>query len=91
MNGEKWKRKSERVTPLEANPETPKIEGALFSEEIMKLKMIMDAKLKCQNRRQHRVGHGEIWMINTGGSQGQSKHDERHRPDVWEVCPICNV
>jgi len=84
---EKWQRKS-REFPGEVLLEPTKIDiTKSFSVEILQLKAIMDAKLVCQNERNHKQTKGK-WMINMGGSRGP-KHI--YIPDRWEECKACNV
>lgn len=84
----KWRRKS-REFPGEVLPEPKKIDiTKSFSAEILQLKAIMDAKLVCQNVRNHKHTKGK-WMINMGGSHGSRK--AVYIPDSWEECNTCNV
>lgn len=85
----KWRRKP-RDSPSAVLPEPELKNQTKFSAELLELKAIMDAKLICQNAREHKVVD-EKWMINKGGSRGRSSRDERYHPDVWRECNTCNV
>lgn len=62
-----------------------KPESTVFSAELLALKRIMDAKLKCQYYADHRLELG-VWMVNTA-----RKLYNGGVPSKWEECKTCNL
>ena len=61
-----------------------------FTEEFLRLKEVMDAKLKCQNSYEHKVESGK-WVFNTSHRRDSNFRGERYVPDEWEECRTCNI
>ena len=53
---------------------------------LVRIKKIMDDKLKCQNKKEHKI-EDDTWMVN---NTFFSRSDV-HRLDNWIICKICNL
>lgn len=65
-----------------------KPESTVFSAELLALKKIMDAKLRCQHERDHKLQQ-KTWMIDYA-MKSYGRSDVYHKSE-WEECKTCNL